>query len=512
MLGRVISRTGWQNYDPNVRSRSTRTTPTCGSPSTPSRHSRAGHTSNSSYLPEDPDAEASGSTRSYNIITTNEIAGGATGPDGTGAELLQMLTGVQSTGLGCGQRVQPAADGGRKVPQCWIVIVPRGTPTDENVGTPFAVERGSGGRRHVAASAHGRGRIASPFRSSSTPSTPPVRCRTGSVEWSGTSSFFPAIASWQPALCATPGSPPYSYAPVCRLLGRFAASSFPGAPAWSRHLEADRCRVELIRVESRRVRAARGIGTRRRLQSSSATRTHSSPEAAQQLAGVRVADMNLTPRLVAKLLTQSYTEQLNIISRPPYEWDDVNPTAPRPGSRLRSGSTRSSSSSSCRTPALFSGLQLPAGNSDAAAQVWEWILADPEARHGSTAQPDEWGMRVNPLYATFRRTTRRGSRSATRPRAVPKGGSVLLPGSVHRGLHAAQLCGTDWMPYARSFDEAAARVRAAADFARIAPNPFALTADSVWGRTDASGSGSARNSCAHRHVIGPSVRAADCAA
>ena len=39
------------------------------------------------------------------------------------------------------------------------------------------------------------------------------------------------------------------------------------------------------------------------------------------------------------------------------------------------------------------------------------------------------------------------------------------------------------MPYARSFDEAALRVRAAADFARIAPNPFALTTDAVWSRT-----------------------------
>ena len=73
----------------------------------------------------------------FNSVTTNEIAAAKTTGSGKGAELLEVHTGLESSGLGCGQSVQPTADG-TKVPQCWIVIVPRGSSTAENAGTPFA--------------------------------------------------------------------------------------------------------------------------------------------------------------------------------------------------------------------------------------------------------------------------------------------------------------------------------------------------------------------------------------
>ncbi len=73
----------------------------------------------------------------YSIYSTNEVGGARTADDGSGGTQFQVVTGVESSGLGCGQRVQPAAGGGFKVPKCWIVIVPRGLPFDENAGTPF---------------------------------------------------------------------------------------------------------------------------------------------------------------------------------------------------------------------------------------------------------------------------------------------------------------------------------------------------------------------------------------
>lgn len=79
----------------------------------------------------------------FNIITTNEIAASTIRKDGTGEALFEVQTGVESSGLGCGQRVQPQLDGSKVVPKCWLVVVPRGTPTDENVGTGY--EEGADG-------------------------------------------------------------------------------------------------------------------------------------------------------------------------------------------------------------------------------------------------------------------------------------------------------------------------------------------------------------------------------
>jgi hypothetical protein len=47
----------------------------------------------------------------FDIVTTNELAGSRTRPNGTGADLFEVNTGVESSGLGCGQRLEPAGGG-----------------------------------------------------------------------------------------------------------------------------------------------------------------------------------------------------------------------------------------------------------------------------------------------------------------------------------------------------------------------------------------------------------------
>ena len=75
----------------------------------------------------------------FDITTTNELAGAVTRPNGTGSDLIEINTGVESSGLGCGQRLQ-RADGTFFTPKCWLVVVPRGSAETENVGTPFEVD------------------------------------------------------------------------------------------------------------------------------------------------------------------------------------------------------------------------------------------------------------------------------------------------------------------------------------------------------------------------------------
>src|SRR5262249_32077768 len=60
-------------------------------------------------------------TTYYNAFNTDEVQESITGPDGTGQQQFETLTGVQAPGLGCGQ-----PDASNKPRGCWLVIVPRG--------------------------------------------------------------------------------------------------------------------------------------------------------------------------------------------------------------------------------------------------------------------------------------------------------------------------------------------------------------------------------------------------
>ena len=100
----------------------------------------------------------------FDIVTTNEVGVSPTSLNGTGAALMEVNTGVQSSGLGCGQRRQPLIDGTTKVPQCWIVIVPRGEPQDENRNTVPELEGDQAAGRGVFTSPLGAAGLAESHR------------------------------------------------------------------------------------------------------------------------------------------------------------------------------------------------------------------------------------------------------------------------------------------------------------------------------------------------------------
>lgn len=419
----------------------------------------------------------------FDIVTTNEIAGGVTRPNGTGAELMQVLTGVQSTGLGCGQRVLVVDDSDPQLPKCWLVIVPRGEPSDENVGTPFAINADQTGvaTSPVSPTAWAN-RIAVPLEFS--PVDSPCRLGDDERQIAGNELVLSAVASWQPALCGSRQLPPFGYAPIGDPTARRQITSptvgSPSLVAISQPVDASQISEQnpIVYAPLTASGVAIGFNIERAPQPTA-------PASAQQVAGVRIADLNLTPRLVAKLLTQSYSLAVQIIDEPDYDWVESNPfhlgVDPEfvqfnpEFAVLRNGDRN------------FSSLTIPAGNSDAANQVWEWVLSDPEARAWLDGQPDEWGMRVNPVYSTTAAGNSTGfpfgdPTPVSFPKADPhcyRSGPVGALGVV-----PPPLCGTDWLPYARSFEEAAAMTRAAFDRARVVLNPFAIDASNAWSRSD----------------------------
>ena len=480
-LSRVISRPSWANFDPAVGVLDVPTTNVW----LPFRAVDGTLIEKQADLAFNP-ALGGGNfwlNTFFNIITTNEIAGGVTGLDGKGAELFQVLDGVQSAGLGCGQKVQAVAGGGKKIPQCWIVVVPRGTPIDENVGTPFEDAADQNGVATSPVSPQiWQHRIAIPIHFN--PVDSPCALGVDERRLSGSELALPAVTSWQPVLCGGGALPPFSYAPVSDAGARQQlVSKSPGAPGMvvvSKPLLPNA--TDPFNPVVYAPLSASGVVIGFNIERNP---TPDAPSDFQQIAGVRVADLNLTPRLVAKLLTQSYRGAVSIqgAAPPGYTWLANNPAHMGLDPEfvkynpefelLQIGDSRT-----------FSGLEMPEGNSDAAQQVWEYVLADPEARAWLSGVPDESGMKVNPRYATVAAANSSGNAFGDPlPSSFPKADPYCFQAPpLQSTLVPPALCSTSWMPYARGFADSAKITRVAADGARIAQNVFALAPSDVWTR------------------------------
>jgi hypothetical protein len=209
----------------------------------------------------------------------------------------------------------------------------------------------------------------------------------------------------------------------------------------------------------------------------------SAPLAEQSLTGVRVANMNLTPRVLAKLLTQSYVRAMAIGSViPNLAWLENNPLTlgSDPDFLQFNPEFRYLQIANVRN---FSQLSLPSTASDAATQVWKYILADPEARAWLSGTPDKWGMKVNPIYSTNAQTNPTGTAFGDPiPNTFPKSDPYCYQAPNLGSVTPAQLCGTDWVPYNRGYSEGAQMTRFASDSARVEFNIYAATAADAWKR------------------------------
>jgi hypothetical protein len=129
---------------------------------------------------------------------------------------------------------------------------------------------------------------------------------------------------------------------------------------------------------------------------------------------------------------------------------------------------------------------LPIGSSDLAVQVWEWILADPEAAAWLAGTPDEWGMVVNPVYNTTASNSSGIPFAATPPDSFSKADPYCFQeGTLASGVVPPPLCALDWMPYADSFHQAAHFTSTANDLAKTELNTFAGLVTDVWKRAGA---------------------------
>ncbi len=423
---------------------------------------------------------------SYNRFTTNEVAGVKTSSSGQGAALFEVATGIEQSGLGCGQVRTTAGGGVPRMPKCWLVIVPRADQAYEHEGTGLSSAQGGVMTSPLAAHSWAN-RIAIPleFR----PLEASCDFSQDARQIAGSELAAIAVSSWQPKVCTASGAAAYAYATVGdgRARQQLLAKTFgsPGMAVVSKPIDPSFVDPEDPVVYAPLTLSATVIGF-----NVERSPKDTAPLSANALAGVRVAEINLTPRLVAKLLTQSYSDQVSIKTLAPYEWAKTNPRHLaldqdflqfNPEFSILRANTKN-----------FGGLILPAGNADHIQRLWEYIFADPEAKSWLDGEADPWGMRVNPVYAaTAAANSRNVAFGDPVPELFPKSDAFCYQGPPHRSetapadaplLTPPLLCGNDWMPYASTLQEASRRTRAADDSARTVYNAFALTTDRIWMR------------------------------
>ncbi len=332
--------------------------------------------------------------------TTNEVTSARVGADGSGYFDFETQSANQSPQLGCGTTGHL---------RCWLVVVPRGTvfggdgdacssvgsedPANNyapyTYGRPNSIQGGSPVNPHCD---YWDNRIVVPLDFVPVGAT----CAVGSTELRviGSQLMVNAMSSWQPSLCQTVNST-FSFSTNPDAIARAqllekgtntASMAYTGYPVSSGELDTD---------EERSLLAA--------------TKLSYAPVAVSSVVIAFIAEFDtgrqeqlvLSPRLVAKLLTQSYVftvprnssdpaknvahlpavnRQFNFLNQDP-EFQALNPT---------------NYNQFTANPSIV--LPGPSG-ADAIRQVWRWILADSKAVAFLNGAPDDYaGMTVNPYY------------------------------------------------------------------------------------------------------------------
>ncbi|MFC8451529.1 hypothetical protein [Kitasatospora sp. NPDC057223] len=328
-------------------------------------------------------AETDGTSQYYDSQSTNEVPYAPTRADGTGQLYFEIQTGMEAPGLGCGQT--PAGQPGpfTEGRSCWLVIVPRGdrevdgqAPTGDSAKLQSSPLSATNWARRLVVPLH--------FE--------PVglSCPIGSTErpTSGSELAAETVWRWQPVLCRQAGGI-FSYTRTTDSLARGRLrQGDPGLVYVGFPLAKDDQAPGRTPVYAPLALSGLAISFVVESQSYSLT-----PADIRQKDGQRIREMNLTPRLVAKLLTQSYRYAVNpgdpdvpagnpldLTSDP--EFLDLNPQF-----------------KNLYFPSRIPDLLLPTGDSDAATLVWLWLQKDPEAAaflrgEASTKWPDV----VNPAF------------------------------------------------------------------------------------------------------------------
>ncbi|TFC61809.1 hypothetical protein E3O62_04890 [Cryobacterium sp. TMT2-15-1] len=379
----------------------------------------------------------------FTQLTTNETKWAGSGPAGTGSVPFEIQTAMQSPGLGCGAPntlVTPVAG-----QSCWLVVIPRGTGDS---GSSTITQSGllwDSWQHHVA--------IKLDFEPIG------IRCAIGAAErqLSGSELVSGAISSWQPKLCTGPTGSAFVLSTGNEAEAVTGASRTEPSPLafTSRPLETDeQDPVQYAPVAIAGLAVSFAIDRK-------VSPVGVVPDEYGASNGLPFGSLNLTPRLIAKLLTQSYFEAL-----PPGDRSHVGFVSfDSPGKNARTlvqdpdfldVNDEEWAYQLMVSPSL-GDLLLPSGRSDLAVQLWRYVLSDDDARAFLDGQADPWGMVVNPWYSTNASVNPTGTGLAVPRESLPKADPIEKPDTTvtdpANGTGAVNL--VTWRPYTADFESGA---------------------------------------------------------
>jgi hypothetical protein len=319
----------------------------------------------------------------YDQSTTNEIPFAATRGDGKGFETFETQTFREAPGLGCGAILTSGKSKGQPR-ACWLVIVPRGGTEVDGTGPEAVQAQGSHRLDSSPLSAtNWASRIVVPLKFAAVGQVCPIAAKQRPL--SGAEPAAEAVLRWQPALCRNSG-PVFSFAQTAdavaerKLLGSTPGVALLTAPVAPSQVPSDRILVYAPIAVS-------GISFAVMIERQT---PQEAPAATKAQDGERITDLKLTPRLVAKLLTQSYL--LDVARNARYL--KANPT------NITTDPDFLALNPQFKTLTYRDSVETltPIGLEDSYATLWRWIATDQDAADFVAGLPDPWGMRVNPFY------------------------------------------------------------------------------------------------------------------
>ncbi len=319
--------------------------------------------------------------RFFNSTSTNEISGARTGSDGTGETTFEVQTSLEAPHLGCG-----ATQANGEIRNCWLVVVPRGEYT---AGGGY-FQDGIGNRLSGSplSQTSWNDRIEFPLHFRSVESGCPIGAHEQRT--TGNEMVVTAFSSWQSIMCEKK---------------KVFGFSMIGDAESRRNIISDTDGAARLAFVDNPLSATEATGS---------TITYAPVvKSALTIAfninyfmkggsdlfgkdGQQVTDLTLNPRLVAKLLTQSYKDDVADGAHQLYL--STNPVNIRHDPEFLALNPEFEQFVNSAGP---TGLMVPIGNEDVFAQLWKWIKADTDAKAFLAGTPDPYGMVVNRYYQTL---------------------------------------------------------------------------------------------------------------
>jgi len=402
----------------------------------------------------------------YDQFNTNEVQEANTGSDGTGQYFFQTLTSTEAPGLGCG-----AVQSSGSARGCWLVIVPRGEYKAN--GYKVDISTSNGNLSYLNDSPLGASNWAQRIQIHLNFAPIQNNCPIGSADerqMVGTGLIAQAVFSWQLALNA---------AAKCKTI--YGYSTTPEATDTNQLATKGAIGLAFttIPIGSEAGRLNGGGSGDLGLPLLYAPVGISAITFAFNInlsTGYIATPVKLTPRLMAKALTQSYKQDLPDYdnNHPGPAWAKNNPLSILKDpefQKLNPNVQGTTGSGSPLAPLLTED------HSAVNQQVWAWIQSDKAARDWLSGTPDENKMVVNPNYTKLKLSNPPAIDSY--PRADP---TCFNYGKSNASPPKDEIkCSLDLLPYVNNLDEAAATVRASNNIEGAAWDPLKLAPDGSSG-------------------------------